>query len=66
MNVNVRGLALKSGRRLVNHDSRVRECEAAHAGFDELHGVVDRHASGHRAAWGINVQTDVFVGVFRF
>ena len=33
--------------------------------FDELHRVVNGEASGHRAAGGIDVHTDVFLSIFR-
>lgn len=40
--------------------------DGADIGSNELHGVVDRHAGGDGAAGRVDVEPDVFAGIFTF
>ncbi len=54
------------GQQECAHAAGLANAGGRHVRLDELHGVVDRHACGHRTAWGVDVEMDVLVRVFRF
>ncbi len=55
-----------TGEQQCTHARRLADAHGAHRRLDELHGVVDGHAGGHRAARRVDVEMDVLVGVLRF
>ena len=48
------------------HAGGLAQAQGLHVGLDEVHGVVNRHAGGYAAAGAVDVEIDVFVGVFAF
>jgi hypothetical protein len=60
------GVALALGARAqqeLAHRRAQAHAHGGHVGLDELHGVVDGHARGHRAARAVDVEPDVLVGL---
>src|SRR5471032_1604339 len=55
-----------SGQQESTHAARLTDTGGRYVRLDELHGVVDRHASCYRTARGVDVEMDVLVRVFRF
>jgi hypothetical protein len=54
------------GQQERTHGSSLPHADCAHLRLDEVHGVVDRHAGGHHAAWRVDVEADILFRVVRF
>ena len=52
------------GQQRRRHAGRLSDADGGHVRPDELHGVVNRHAGGNRAAGRVDVKRDVFFRVF--
>ena len=48
------------------HAGGLAEAQGGYVGLDEVHGVVDRHAGRNRAAGAVDVEENIFIGVFAF
>src|SRR6267154_4020947 len=57
-----RGAAGQQHRR---NGGRLSDTGRHHVGLHELHGVVNRESRRDRSAWRVNVQLNVFFGIFR-
>ena len=55
-----------SGQQKGTHAGGHANAQGGDLGLDEVHGVKNRHARAHRTARGVDVERNVFVGVFAF
>ena len=59
-----KALALRAGgQQKCAHRRGHAHADGGHVALDELHGVIDRHAVGHAAAGGVDVELNVLIGV---
>ena len=55
-----------SGEQDSAHRSRLTDAEGRYGGFDVLHTIVDGESCGDGATGGIDIQVDIFIGIFGF